>query len=98
MSKQIKTIQSSDKDEFDRIINKYLIDGWSLVAGTYNILNNNVYSQIISLELPACIDKDGNVYKTVKIGDQIWMAENLKVTHYRNGDAIPTGFSNSDCV
>ena len=40
-------------------------------------------------EVGTVTDTDGNVYVTIGIGGQIWMAENLKVTHYRNGDEIP---------
>lgn len=35
------------------------------------------------------IGNDGKVYRTVKIGDQVWLADNLAETKYRNGDIIP---------
>ena len=34
-------------------------------------------------------DYDGNPYGTVQIGDQCWMRENLRTTHYANGMPIP---------
>ena len=40
-------------------------------------------------------DIDGNVYNVVSIGNQCWMKENLKTTHYKNGVAIPTGLSSA---
>ncbi len=43
-----------------------------------------------------CTDVDGNTYQTQWIGFQLWTAENLRTTSYRNGDAITTGLSNSD--
>lgn len=43
---------------------------------------------IISGYAQTLSDINGNIYKTVQIGSQKWMAENLKATRYRNGDSI----------
>lgn len=40
------------------------------------------------IETGAVMDIDGNIYKTVLIGGKWWMAENLKVKHYRDGQDV----------
>jgi uncharacterized protein (TIGR02145 family) len=52
------------------------------------------YGNVQSFRTPEIIidsisDIDGNIYHIIPIGRQKWFRENLRVTHYRNGDEIP---------
>ncbi len=56
-------------------------------------INDNEANDIVYGD--GVMDVDGNDYVTVIIGDQEWMAENLRVSKYKNGDAIPSGLSDT---
>ncbi len=54
----------------------------------YNSASKTAKINVNELTYGAMTDQDGNVYKTINIGTQTWMAENLKTTKYRDGSAI----------
>ena len=68
---------------------KFLIHFLIVIMGLFIFNSCDNDDNQPQLETGEVIDCEGNTYKTVKIGDQWWMAENLKVTKYRNGEIIP---------
>lgn len=64
MSKQIKTIQSSDKEEFDKLVNQYLDDDWELVDNGYSIIDG-LFTQTIKTKYNhiECYENDNIKYK-----------------------------------
>lgn len=48
--------------------------------------------------LPTVTDVDGNVYNTVQVGNQCWMRENLRTTHYADHSAISQDAAMTDSI
>jgi uncharacterized protein (TIGR02145 family) len=85
----------------------YLANGTFLIIPGISLANNGGSSGISAhtcgapyihnpnLTYGTMTDQEGNTYKTIVIGAQEWMAENLNTSIYRNGDAIPTNLDNT---
>ena len=69
---------------------------WNYSLLTMSMLLLLTYSCKKETDPTTVTDIDGNVYHFVTIGTQVWMVENLNVTHYRNGDTICNYTNNYD--
>ncbi len=74
-----------------------------LSAGKYAVtLTDSVYQQVIidtfyfsQCGIDSIRDYDGNLYHTVPIGNQCWLKENMRTTHFNDGTPIPHVIDNS---
>ncbi len=85
---------------FTRKIVSLALEETYYVRGFADNGNGIIYGEQISFSTRALMegptDIDGNKYRAIQIGSQTWMADNLKVTRYRNGDIIPNVQNSND--
>jgi uncharacterized protein (TIGR02145 family) len=91
-------IACSDTDSIKLVTEFPFLHGpWQTLSFSpgLNNLDTLTHCEGISIAFDTLSDVEGNVYNTVLIGDQWWMAENLKTHHYADGTLIPGYYGNS---
>lgn len=73
-----------------------VVAGLLLVLATSCSEKGLLQEKSASLNFGTMKDQDSNTYKTIKIGSQVWMAENLRTTKYTDGTPIPNIVDDKD--
>lgn len=78
----------------------YYVRAYAIKSGTV-YYGNELNFTTLSINNPTpgigvVYDYDGNAYNTLTYGGKVWMLENLKTTHYRDGSLITNITSNTD--
>ena len=69
-------------------------NGYGAAAVSGDVVNNTI-TQNYGMDCGTVTDYDNNTYTTVVIGEQCWMRENLRTTHFADGTVIPHDQSSS---